>query len=100
MQVFDRNHEGGFKMTPDASILKNFDSWKKFLGNRVVQAEKLGMSEDTISKLAFEIGEFLDQKVDPANSQNRAIKELWDVGNDEEKQTIAKLMVRLAKNNA
>ncbi|WP_313639262.1 DUF3243 domain-containing protein [Paenibacillus sp. FSL K6-0276] len=87
-------------MTPDASILKNFDSWKKFLGNRVVQAEKLGMSEDTISKLAFEIGEFLDQKVDPANSQNRAIKELWDVGNDEEKQTIAKLMVRLAKNNA
>jgi hypothetical protein len=100
MQVFDRKHEGGFKMTPDDSVLKNFDTWKKFLGKRVVQAEKLGMSEDTISKLAFEIGEFLDEKVDPANTQNRAIKELWDVGNDEEKQMIAKLMVKLAKNHA
>lgn len=87
-------------MTQDTSIIKNFDTWKKFLGNRVIQAEKLGMNEDTISKLAFEIGEFLDEKVDPANSSNRAIKELWDVGNDEEKHTIASLMVKLAKNNA
>ncbi|MFF2908625.1 DUF3243 domain-containing protein [Paenibacillus sp. NPDC057934] len=87
-------------MSTENTVIKNFDTWKKFLGERVVQAEKIGMSEDTISKLAFEIGEFLDDKVDPANSSNRAIKELWDVGNDEEKQTIAKLMVRLAKNHA
>jgi hypothetical protein len=100
MQVYDRKHGGGFKMTPDSSIIKNYDTWKKFLGGRVEQAEKLGMSEDTISKLAFEIGEFLDDKVDPANHQNRAIKELWNVGDDEEKHTIAKLMVKLAKNNA
>jgi hypothetical protein len=82
------------------SVVKNFDTWKSFLGDRVIQAEKIGMSEDTISKLAFEIGEFLDDKVDPANYSNRAIKELWDVGNDEEKHTIAKLMVKLAKKNA
>jgi hypothetical protein len=82
------------------SVVKNFDTWKKFLGNRVVQAEKMGMSEETISKLAFEIGEFLDQKVDPSNYSNRAIKELWDVGTDAEKHTIAALMVRLAKQNA
>ncbi|OBZ18318.1 hypothetical protein A8L34_01660 [Bacillus sp. FJAT-27264] len=87
-------------MSTENTVIKNFDTWKKFLGERVVQAEKIGMSEDTISKLAFEIGEFLDDKVDPANSSNRAIKELWDVGNDEEKQTIAKLMVRLAKKHA
>ncbi|MFE4709642.1 MULTISPECIES: DUF3243 domain-containing protein [Paenibacillus] len=87
-------------MSTENTVIKNFDTWKKFLGERVVQAEKIGMSEDTISKLAFEIGEFLDNKVDPANSSNRAIKELWDVGNDEEKQTIAKLMVRLAKKHA
>lgn len=84
-------------MSTENSVIKNFDTWKKFLGERVVQAEKIGMSEDTISKLAFEIGEFLDDKVDPANSSNRAIKELWNVGNDEEKHTIAKLMVKLAK---
>jgi len=82
------------------TVIKNFDTWKKFLGERVVQAEKIGMSDETISKLAFEIGEFLDNKVDPQNSSNRAIKELWDVGNAAEKHTIATLMVKLAKNNA
>ncbi|MFC3746361.1 DUF3243 domain-containing protein [Paenibacillus sp. GCM10012306] len=87
-------------MSTENTVIKNYDAWKKFLGERVVQAEKIGMSEDTISKLAFEIGEFLDNKVDPANSSNRAIKELWDVGSDEEKQTIAKLMVKLAKQHA
>ena len=83
-----------------STVLRNFDTWKKFLGERVVQAEKLGMSEDVISKLAYEIGDFLDEKVDPQNPSNRTLKELWDVGNQEERQTIARLMVKLAKKNA
>lgn len=83
-----------------STVLRNFDTWKKFLGERVVQAEKMGMSEDTISKLAYEIGDFLDEKVDPQNSSNRALKELWEVGNQQERQTIARLMVKLAKKNA
>lgn len=83
-----------------STVLRNFDTWKKFLGERVVQAEKMGMSEDVISKLAYEIGDFLDEKVDPQNPSNRTLKELWDVGNQEERQTIARLMVKLAKKNA
>ncbi len=83
-----------------STVVSNFDAWKKFLGDRVAQAEKLGISEDVINKLAYEIGDFLDEKVDPANPSNRALKELWDVGNEEERRTIAKLMVKLAKKNA
>ncbi|MDR0270011.1 DUF3243 domain-containing protein [Paenibacillus sp.] len=81
------------------TVIRNFDTWKKFLGERVVQAEKMGMSEDTIANLAYEIGDFLDTKVDPQNSSNRALKELWEVGNKEERRTIARLMVKLAKKN-
>lgn len=83
-----------------STVVSNFDAWKKFLGDRVAQAEKLGISEDVINKLAYEIGDFLDEKVDPGNPSNRALKELWDVGNEEERRTIAKLMVKLAKKNA
>ncbi|OAB35757.1 hypothetical protein PMSD_12190 [Paenibacillus macquariensis subsp. defensor] len=83
-----------------STVIRNFDTWKKFLGERVVQAEKMGMNEDTISKLAYEIGDFLDEKVDPQNPSNRALKELWEVGNKEERQTVARLMVKLAKKNA
>ncbi|NMM51177.1 DUF3243 domain-containing protein [Paenibacillus aquistagni] len=82
------------------SVLKNFDSWKKFLGDRVKNAKTMGMTEDTINNLAYEIGSFLDDKVDPQNPQERAIKELWDVGNEEERKTIASLMVRLAEKNS
>lgn len=69
-----------------STVVKNFDAWKKFLGERVAQAEKMGMSEDTIAKLAYEIGDFLDEKVDPANASNRALKELWEVGNRENRR--------------
>jgi hypothetical protein len=82
-----------------STVIRNFDTWKKFLGERVAQAEKMGMSEDTISKLAYEIGDFLDEKVDPQNPSNRALKELWSVGDKEERRTIARLMVKLAKKN-
>lgn len=83
-----------------ASVLKNYDSWKKFLGDRVKNAKTMGMTEDTINNLAFEIGSFLDEKVDPQNPQERAIKELWEVGNESERKTIASLMVRLAEKNS
>jgi len=78
-----------------ATVLKVFDKWKEFLAERVSQAERAGMSEETISKLAFQIGEFLSDKVDPENVQERVLKELWDAGSDEEKKTLARLMVKL-----
>lgn len=87
-------------MSTDKTVVSNFDTWKKFLGDRVQQAEKMGMTEETINKLAFEIGDFLDDKVDPANASNRALKELWQVGDENERRTIAGLMVKLAKQNA
>lgn len=83
-----------------ASVLKNYDGWKKFLGERVKTARKMGMREDTITKLAYEIGSFLDEKIDPQNTQERTIKELWDVGDEQDQKTIAKLMVRVAEKNA
>jgi hypothetical protein len=83
---------GCFQM---ATVLKSFDKWKQFLGERVSQAELVGMSEETITKLAFQIGEYLQDKVDPKNEEERVLKELWDVGNEQERKTLAHLMVKL-----
>jgi hypothetical protein len=63
----------------------------------VEAAKKAGLSEDIIAKLAYEIGEFLDEKVDPKNDEQRVLKELWDVGDESERKTIARLMVRWAE---
>jgi len=79
------------------TVLSTFDKWKNFLSERVEQAKSAGMGEETIDKLAFQIGEFLDNKVDPKNDEERILKELWDVGNTEERKAIARLMVKLAE---
>jgi hypothetical protein len=78
-----------------ATVLKSFDKWKQFLGQRVSQAELVGMSEETVTKLAFQIGEYLQDKIDPQNDEERVLKELWDVGNEQERKTLAHLMVKL-----
>jgi len=83
-----------------STVLKNFDTWKKFLGDRVKHAEKIGMSEEAIANLTYEIGGFLDDKVDPQNEGNRTLKEIWDVGDEEERKTIARLMVKLSKQSS
>ncbi|THF78437.1 DUF3243 domain-containing protein [Cohnella fermenti] len=79
-----------------SNVLRNFDSWKHFLGDRVDAAKNAGISEEAISRLAYEIGEFLDNKVEPQNDEQRVLKELWDAGNESERKTIAGLMVKLA----
>jgi len=78
-----------------STVLETFDKWKAFLAERVNQAQAAGLSDETISKLAFQIGEFLNEKVDPKNEEERILKLLWDVGTDEERKTIARLMVKL-----
>lgn len=76
------------------TVLETFDKWKQFLAERVNQAQSAGMNESTLSNLAFQIGEFLNDKVDPKNTEERLLKELWDVGSEEERKTIARLMVK------
>lgn len=77
------------------TVMDTFEKWKEFLSERVNNAKAAGMSEEMITKLAFEIGQFLDERVDPKNDQQRVLKELWDAGNEEERKTLARLMVKL-----
>lgn len=79
------------------TVLTNFEKWKQFLGERVEQAEKTGMKDETMAKLAVQIGEFLSDKVDPENKEERILKELWDIADQEEKKTLARLMIKLVQ---
>jgi len=80
-----------------STVLDQFESWKDFLKDRVAQGKTLGLSEETISNLAYEIGSFLDERVDPKNDEQAVLKQLWDVGDDSDRHAIAKLMVKLAE---
>ncbi|WP_127531698.1 DUF3243 domain-containing protein [Paenibacillus kobensis] len=78
-----------------STVLSNFDSWKQFLSARMEQGKKMGLSEDTIANLAYEIGSFLDERVDPKNEEQRVLKEMWDAGDEDERKTLARIMCKL-----
>lgn len=46
--------------------------------------------------MAHQVGDLLAQNVPPANPEQQAVKELWEVANQEERKTLAILMTRLA----
>jgi hypothetical protein len=82
------------------SVLDNFDSWKQFLANRLDQAQSQGMSQQTISQVAYEVGDYLAKSVDAKNSEETVLRELWNAASKEEQQAIANSMVKLVQNEA
>lgn len=80
------------------SVLNNFDDWKSFLGNRLEAAQNRGISDDTISDIATQLGGFLAQSVDPKNEEQRLLSNMWQVASKEEQQSIANMMIKLVQN--
>ncbi|MBO8138505.1 MAG: DUF3243 domain-containing protein [Desulfotomaculum sp.] len=75
----------------------SWDNWKSYLGQAVEYAEELGMSEDRIASLATQAGAVLAENVPPTNPEQKAVKELWDVADNKEREVIGRLMTKLAK---
>lgn len=78
-----------------ATVLKSFERWKEFLSDRVAQAQEAGVSEETMSRIAAQIGDFLADKIDPENKEERVLKELWDVADEQDKKALARCMIKL-----
>ncbi|MDP1418034.1 DUF3243 domain-containing protein [Peribacillus sp. NPDC094092] len=81
------------------SVLDNWDQWKNFLGDRLNQGEQQGLSESAVNNLAFEIGDYLANQVEPQNDQEKVLADLWSVASDQEKHAMASVMVKLVENN-
>lgn len=82
------------------SVLDNWNQWKDFLGDRLEQAQQEGISNEVISSLAYEIGDYLASKVDPKTPEEKVLADLWRVASDQEQHAIASMMVKLVRNEA
>jgi hypothetical protein len=79
------------------SVLDNWKQWQDFLGDRLDHAQNEGMSEGAINNLAFQIGDYLANQVDPKNEQERILSDMWSVADKAEQQAIANIMVKLVR---
>lgn len=78
------------------AILNNWEQWKSTLGNAVDLGETVGMSDKTITNIAEKVGTFLSNNVDPRNPEERLLKEMWDAADDNDRNVLAKLVVKIA----
>jgi len=82
-------------MEMQTPVLENFDQWKEFLSKQIDNAKSAGASEDAIVNAATRIGNFLADKVDPRNREQRLLKELWDRGSDEERHALMSMLTKM-----
>ncbi|KYH31255.1 DUF3243 domain-containing protein [Neomoorella mulderi] len=74
---------------------KEWEKWKGSLSMVVNLGEKLGFEEKTMNNIAFRLGNWLAEHVDPMNREQRVIKELWDVASEDERRVLAALITRM-----
>ena len=77
-------------------IETSWQTWKKMLGTAINAAELAGMSDELVNKIGYRLGEFFAGNFDPANREQRLLKELWEVGAEEEKRALTKMIAKLA----
>lgn len=79
------------------SVLNDFDGWKEFLGDRLQNAEKSGMDEESINNIAAELGDYLAEHVDPKNEEQRVLSDLWNSADEQQQQALAGAMINMVK---
>ncbi|KXS44937.1 MULTISPECIES: DUF3243 family protein [unclassified Candidatus Frackibacter] len=76
-------------------MLESFKSFRNFLAKQVGMAEKMGVSDNSLSKATNRLADFLADNVEPRNKEEKILKELWAVASEEEQSTLAKLILRM-----
>lgn len=92
--LYMSKEEGGSSM----SVLDNFGTWKEFLADKIEHAGDQGMSHDTISNMAFQVGDYLSKSVEAKNEEEAILRELWSAASEDEQRAIASSMVKLVQN--
>jgi len=83
--------------------LKNTDNfsswtkWKKTLSNAINISEAAGMSEKTVEKIGYRIGNILNAAVDPENREQRVLQELWKSADNEDRHALTRMIINMVK---
>ena len=79
--------------------ITEFDKWKEALGKAVNIGENFGMSDNTINNITASVGSFLAKNTTPSNDEEKLLHELWNAANSHDKHVLAKLVVKITKND-
>ena len=87
--------EEGAKCLSGGDFLKDWEQWKKTVGEAIKTARKLGMPDKLIEVASVKIGDFLTKRICAESPEEALIKDLWDVADHEERKTLGKLLFKV-----
>lgn len=78
---------------------KGFDvsDFPKELANVIMDGEKHGVSDELMAKGMVSVGNLMGQFVKPDSPEEALMKEMWEIASDNEKMTMANLVLRIGK---
>ncbi|UVB76341.1 DUF3243 domain-containing protein [Bacillus subtilis] len=76
-------------------ILKDFDEFKGYLKKQVNRGKKLGLDDGKLVKSAAILRDYLAKREEPQNGEEMLLQELWSVADEDEKEHLAQLLVKL-----
>ncbi len=72
----------------------SFAEFKSQLAAKLDTAHRVGASRGTILNAAKGFSDWLAREVDPNNPEQRLLKELWEVADDNEKNSLVNMLVK------
>lgn len=77
-----------------------FDQFTDELASRLSAAQRAGMGRQEIVNRAEDVGDWLSRSIPPKSPEQRLLKEMWEVSNNQEQQMIASTLVKLVERKA
>lgn len=74
-----------------------WDRWKDNLNSLVQTGEKIGLSQNTVSDIGYHVGNLLSANKEPENREEKVLKDLWDAGDDDDRQALSKMIVKMVE---
>lgn len=78
-------------------ILANFNQFKQYLSDKVEIGEKMGLSEERLAQITEKVADYLAKNEEPKNREEQVLKELWEVGEKEERHMLAHMLLRMVQ---
>ena len=75
-------------------LTDSFARFKSELADKLQTAQRMGASRGTILNAARDFSEWLAREVDPNSPEQRLLKELWEVGDDNERNSLVSMLVK------
>jgi hypothetical protein len=83
------------KCLSGGDFLKDWEQWKKTVGEGIKTARKFGMPDKLIEVASVKVGEFLTKRVCAESPEEALIKDLWEVADSDERKTLGKLLFKV-----